>query len=336
MKKNSWWLRLQAKFSGKSALPSQAPTAPHQPHSVTLPVAPTTPVQDWRSSLSDSTQGFVQCISPVGLHRMAYHAWGDSSNPKVLLCVHGLTRRGSDFACVARALADRYYVVCPDVVGRGDSDTLTNPMLYGIPQYVSDMVTLIAHLKPQQLDWFGTSMGGLIGMVLAGMPQQPLGRLLLNDIGPSIDPAFFIRLMKYLSKPIVFETQAQALAYVNELTLTFGQHTPEQLRELNLPHIKLQGNDWGLHYDPQINAPIMASNPLQALAAEQALWKSFDAISIPTLIVRGAESDLLSRATVAKMCARNAQARSIEIPQAGHAPAFILPNHLQIAREFFQ
>jgi cobalt-zinc-cadmium efflux system protein len=285
--------------------------------------------------LSDCQHGFVQCASTSGLHRMAYIAWGDPSNSKVLLCVHGLTRRGSDFASLARAMSDRYYVVCPDVAGRGDSDFLANPMLYGVPQYVSDMVTLIAHLRPQQLDWFGTSMGGLIGMVLAGLDHQPIQRLLLNDVGPRIDPAFFIRLMQYLSKPVVFATQEQGLAYVNELTSTFGRHSPEQLLELNLPQLVYKNGVWQLHYDPNINVPIMATNPVTALAGEKALWKSFDAIKIPTLIVRGAESDLLSRATVAEMCSRNPHAKSVEIPEAGHAPAFILPNHIQIAREFF-
>jgi cobalt-zinc-cadmium efflux system protein len=197
------------------------------------------------------------------------------------------------------------------------------------------MVTLIAHLKPQKLDWFGTSMGGLIGMVLAGLNNQPIHRLLLNDVGPRIDPAFFMRLMKYLSKPVVFDTQEEGLVYVNELTTTFGRHTPEEWRELNLPQLIQKQGKWHLHYDPQINAPILASNPMTALAGEKALWNSFDAIKIPTLIVRGAESDLLSPATVAEMLSRNPHAKSVEIPQAGHAPAFILPNHIHIAREFF-
>jgi cobalt-zinc-cadmium efflux system protein len=327
--KTSWWYKVKAVLSApKSQTPT--PVVPHSSAAVVTPIVrePFTP--------RDSVTRYVQCISSAGLHRMAYSAWGDPSNPKVLLCVHGLTRRGSDFAVLARAMSDPYYVVCPDVVGRGNSDGLANPMLYGVPQYVSDMVTLIAHLKPQQLDWFGTSMGGLIGMVLAGIDQQPIRKLLLNDVGPRIDPAFFIRLMQYLSKPVVFDTQEKGLEYANLLTTTFGRHTPEQLRELNLPQIVYKDGAWRLHYDPQINAPIMATNPMTALAGEKALWQSFDAIKIPTLIVRGAESDLLAPATVAEMCQRNRNAAAIEVPEAGHAPAFILPNQLQIARDFFQ
>ena len=323
--------RLKNLFGASSAhspsRPSSVQTAPS-----TVPQNQTILTPNY---LSDCQKAYVQCASTAGLHKMAYLAWGDPSNPRVLLCVHGLTRRGSDFAELARAMSDRYYVVCPDVVGRGDSDYLANPMLYGVPQYVSDMVTLIAHLRPKQLDWFGTSMGGLIGMVLASLEHQPIQRLLLNDVGPRIDPAFFIRLMKYLSKPVVFQTQQEGLDYVNVLTSTFGRHSEEQLRELNLPQLIFKNGVWQLHYDPNISAPIMATNPVTALAGEKALWNSFDAIKIPTLIVRGAESDLLSAATLSEMCLRNPNAKSVEIPQAGHAPAFILPNHIQIAREFF-
>ena len=336
MKNTSLIKRLRGMFSSKFAggqndfsvkASAQSNTPVHVPTPALSVIQPPNP--------AGSGQGSVQCISPAGLHRMAYLTWGDPQNPNVLLCVHGLTRRGSDFAHLARAMSHRYFVVCPDVVGRGNSDFLANPMLYGVPQYVSDMVTLIAHLKPQKLDWFGTSMGGLIGMVLAGLNNQPIHRLLLNDVGPRIDPAFFMRLMKYLSKPVVFDTQEEGLVYVNELTTTFGRHTPEQWRELNLPQLIQKQGKWHLHYDPQINAPILASNPMTALAGEKALWNSFDAIKIPTLIVRGAESDLLSPSTVAEMLSRNPHAKSVEIPQAGHAPAFILPNHIHIAREFF-
>jgi cobalt-zinc-cadmium efflux system protein len=294
------------------------------------------PTQRIDKVLDQGNLHFVQCISPAGLHKMAYSTWGDPNNPRVLICVHGLTRRGSDFAVLARNLSERFYVVCPDVVGRGNSDYLSNPMLYGIPQYVSDMVTLIAHLNPKHLHWFGTSMGGLIGMVLAGLENQPIERLLLNDVGPRIDPAFFVRLMKYLGKPVTFSNQEEALQYANSLTETFGRHTPEQLRELNLPQIIHRNGVWGMHYDPQINAPIMASNPAMALAGEAALWKSYDNIKIPILIVRGQESDLLSTSTLTEMCARNPHAKSVTVPDAGHAPAFILPNQLQIAREFFE
>src|SRR5690606_23554880 len=112
----------------------------------------------------------VSCLSPAGLHRMAYWEWGDPQNDRVLLCVHGLTRTGRDFDALARRLCQEYRVVCPDVVGRGMSDWLSEPAYYIVPQYLADMVTLIARLNPRVLHWFGTSMGGMIGMTLAGLP----------------------------------------------------------------------------------------------------------------------------------------------------------------------
>ena len=287
----------------------------------------------------ESDQGvleFVQCASLAGLHRMAYRSWGDPSNPKVLLCVHGLTRRGSDFDVLAKCMSKDYRVVCPDVVGRGDSDYLSNPMLYGVPQYVSDMVTLIARLNPGELHWFGTSMGGLIGMVLAGLKNQPIERLLLNDVGPRIEVSFLGRLLTYLGKPIDFATQEEAITYANSLTVTFGRHSQEQLRALNSPQVINKDGRWVMHYDPQIAVPFAAQNPLTIAAGEQALWQSFEQIRIKTLVVRGLESDLLSASTVTQMCERNPLVSSIEVPEAGHAPAFILPSQIQIAQDFFR
>jgi cobalt-zinc-cadmium efflux system protein len=330
MKRNPWWNRFREWFQKIGGAQDTA-----QRIERLEALQPVPPPEKPRQDSSGRSIQYVQCISPAGLHQMAYSTWGDPTNPKVLLCVHGLTRRGSDFAVLAQAMSDRYFVVCPDVVGRGNSDYLKNPMLYGIPQYVSDMVTLIAHLKPKHLDWFGTSMGGLIGIILAGLENQPIERMLLNDIGPRIDPAFFIRLLQYLGNPVTFVTQEKALEYANSLTTTFGRLSPEQFRALNLPQVILKNGAYCLHYDPQINTPVMSTNPAMALAGEAALWKSYDQIKIPMLIVRGEESDLLTPATVTEMCARNPHARSVIIPEAGHAPAFVLPNQVQIAREFF-
>lgn len=325
----SLWKKWLSKITGKSA--QEASNEAKQGSDATSAANPT---QTDSEALNPAPQ-FVQCISPVGLHQMAYRTWGNPQNPRVLLCVHGLTRRGTDFFALAQAMSDEYFVVCPDIVGRGDSDFLTNPMYYGVPQYVSDIVTLIARIAPKQLDFFGTSMGGLIGMVLAGLEQQPVRRLLLNDVGPRIEFAFLTRLMSYLGKPVVFSSQAEALHYVNSLTETFGRHTQEQLRHLNLPQIIQKDQQWIMHYDPKISVPLMAQNPMTAAAGELALWKSLDSIKIKTLVARGVESDLLSPATVEEMCRRNPYVSTVEIEQAGHAPAFILPEQIAIAKKFF-
>ena len=278
---------------------------------------------------------YVTCTSSDGPHRMAYRAWGDSSNPKVLICVHGLTRRGSDFKTLAEAMSNDYYVVCPDVVGRGDSDRLKNPMLYAVPQYVADMACLIKQLDVTQVDWFGTSMGGLIGMVYASMPKSPIRRMLINDVGPRIEPEAIQRLGSYVGQSFAFANRADALQRLNEICASFGSHTPEEWEIYNGPMLVEKDGLWVMHYDPNISVPFASVNPIMAKAGEMAMWHAFKQIHIPMLIVRGGDSDLLSAKTVAEMCKVNPYIRSIEIPGVGHAPAFVKAEQIALAKEFF-
>ena len=278
---------------------------------------------------------FVQCTNGDGSHRMAYHAWGDPSNPKVLLCVHGLTRRGSDFNTLAQAMSKDYYVVCPDVVGRGDSDRLQNPMMYAVPQYVADMASLVKHLGVAHVDWFGTSMGGLIGMVYASMPNSPIRRMLINDVGPRIEPEAIKRLGSYVGQTFSFANRADALERLNAICASFGEHTPEEWEIYNGPMLIQKNGLWEMHYDPDISVPFASVNPIMAKAGEMAMWHAFKQIHIPMLIVRGGNSDLLSAKTVAEMCKVNPYARSIEIPNVGHAPAFVKNEQIALAKEFF-
>lgn len=278
---------------------------------------------------------YVQCSSGENQHRMAYHAWGNPNNPKVLICVHGLTRRGSDFKTLAQAMCKDYYVVCPDVVGRGDSDRLTNPMQYAVPQYVADMAELVKKLGVNQVDWFGTSMGGLIGMVYASTPNSPIRRMLINDVGPRIEPDAIKRLGSYVGQPFSFANRADALSRLNQICATFGEHTPQEWETYNGPMLVQRDGMWIMHYDPNISVPFASVNPMIAKAGEMAMWHAFKQIHIPMLIVRGGDSDLLSAATVAQMCKVNPYARSIEIPHVGHAPAFVKAEQIALAKEFF-
>lgn len=282
----------------------------------------------------DGETFYVDCSSGDEKHRMAYHAWGSPSNP-VLMCVHGLTRRGSDFKTLALAMCKDYYVVCPDIVGRGDSDRLRNPMLYAVPQYVSDIATLVKKLGVSQVDWFGTSMGGLIGMVYAAMPNSPIRRMLINDVGPRIEPEAIKRLGSYVGQPFSFANREDALIRLNEICASFGEHTPQEWETYNGPMLIQKEGKWIMHYDPDISVPFASVNPIMAKAGEMAMWHAFKQIHIPMLIVRGGNSDLLSAATVAEMCKVNPYARSIEIPNVGHAPAFVKPEQIALAKEFF-
>ena len=278
---------------------------------------------------------FVRCTNGDGSHRMAYHAWGNPSNPKVLLCVHGLTRRGSDFNTLAQAMSKDYYVVCPDVVGRGDSDRLHNPMMYAVPQYVADIASLVKQLGVTQVDWFGTSMGGLIGMVFASMPNSPIRRMLINDVGPRIELEAIKRLGSYVGQTFSFANRADALERLNAICASFGEHTPEEWEIYNGPMLIQKNGLWEMHYDPDISVPFASVNPIMAKAGEMAMWHAFKQIHIPMLIVRGGNSDLLSAKTVAEMCKVNPYARSIEIPNVGHAPAFVKAEQIALAKEFF-
>ena len=297
--------------------------------------------EDLRNELNSITahhQGdtfYVQCADGDSTHRMAYHAWGDPKNSKVLLCVHGLTRRGSDFKTLAEAMCEDYYVVCPDVVGRGDSDRLSNPMQYAVPQYVADIAQLVKTLGVSQVDWLGTSMGGLIGMVYAAMPNSPIRKMLINDVGPKIEADAIKRLGSYVGQPFSFASRADALDRLNAICATFGQHTPDEWETYNGPMLIERNGQWVMHYDPNIAVPFASVNPVMAKAGEMAMWHAFKQIHIPILIVRGAQSDLLSADTVAQMCKVNPYARSIEIANVGHAPAFVKKEQIALAKEFF-
>lgn len=280
-------------------------------------------------------QRYVQCASPAGLHRVAYTEWGDPANPRVLLCVHGLTRSGRDFDRLAAQFAGTYRVVCPDVVGRGLSSWLANPNFYGVPQYVADMVTLIARLNVETVDWFGTSMGGLIGLAFAGLPGTPIRKLLLNDVGPHLEPAAVQRIGDYLGKPAQFDTLREGINYAAMLARTFGPLTPDEWREINTPLLHEQNGKWVFRYDPRIAQPFAATTEEATRLGEAALWHSLTTFQGPVLVVRGEQSDLLSRETVAKMVESGQAVSSAEFAGVGHAPAFLSDDQIGLARDFF-
>ena len=276
----------------------------------------------------------VQCLGARGLRRMAYWEWGDPANERVLVCVHGLTRQGRDFDTFARAMEREYRVVCPDVVGRGESDRLTDPAGYQVPAYVADMVTLIARLDVRSVHWVGTSMGGLIGLVLAGLAESPIARLVLNDVGPTIDAAGVARIASYVGQPLTWPSEEAAADYLLTISKGFGAHTREQWLALTRPMLRREGDAFHLHYDPAIALALRAITPSAAAAGEAALWAAYDAVRCPMLILRGADSDLLSRATADEMRSRGPKARVHEIIGVGHAPTLVAPEQIAVVREF--
>jgi pimeloyl-ACP methyl ester carboxylesterase len=277
-------------------------------------------------------QKSVQCLSPAGLHDMAYVEWGDPANRKVLVCVHGLTRCGRDFDFLAQALAGEYRVVCPDVVGRGRSAWLRDKAHYAIPQYCADMVTLLARVDADTVHWVGTSMGGLIGMALAAQQDTPISRLVLNDVGPVITAASVARIGEYVGKAPRFASVEQAEIFLRFVSAPFGALTDEQWRHLTVYALR-QATDgaWEMAYDPGIAEPFRAA---MGEGKEVELWPLYEAIRCPTLLVRGANSDLLTADTARQMAERGPKARVAEIPGVGHAPVLMNADQIGIVHRF--
>jgi pimeloyl-ACP methyl ester carboxylesterase len=278
---------------------------------------------------------------------MAYWQWGDPQARRVVVCVHGLSRQGRDFDVLAQALIARsaqpLRVVCPDVVGRGRSDWLEDPMGYQLPTYVGDMVALLGQLQGQapvqDLSWFGTSMGGLIGMAVAGTSGLPLPapvrRLVLNDMGPVIQWQALQRIGTYLGNTGKFDSLEQAADAMLQVSAGFGPHTPAQWLALSQAMVRpLPEGGWTLHYDPAIAIPFRALTAEAAAQGQEALWQLYDRVEACTLLARGAESDLLSHETALAMTLRGPRARLVEFEGVGHAPTFVAPDQVETAASF--
>jgi pimeloyl-ACP methyl ester carboxylesterase len=259
-------------------------------------------------------EGSVLCMDPHGFHRMRYVEWGDPSNKRVLVCVHGLTRNGRDFDHVAQALSDMYRVVCPDIVGRGRSDWLRNGADYTYPTYCNDMTTLIASLHAEVLDWLGTSMGGIMGMIMASLPGTPVRKLVLNDAGCVIPKESLDRIGKYVGAEPHFDS-LEALELGLKLVSPFGELTDAQWRHLAI-HVAKQEDDgrWTFRYDPHI-----ADNFKQVLGRDIDLRAYWNALHGPVLLIRGETSDLLTPEVYDEM-GRRPRTERLLVPRCGHAP----------------
>jgi pimeloyl-ACP methyl ester carboxylesterase len=258
-----------------------------------------------------------------GFHTVAYTERGDPKDPRPVICVHGLTRNGRDFDVLAAALAARgRRVICPDVVGRGRSQWVADAAIYGYPQYCADMAALIARLGVEDVDWIGTSMGGLIGMFLAGAPGTPIRRLVMNDVGPFVPKAFMARLRTYVGQPVRFASVDELETHLRQIHASFGPLSDAQWRHLaeHSAHA-LRSGDYVLAYDPKIGDAIKAAPE----PADIDLWAYWQLVHVPVLVVRGAESDMLGPGIVARM--RETHPRQLVdelvVAGAGHAPALM-------------
>lgn len=272
---------------------------------------------------------FVLGLTSRGFHRVRYWEWGDPGNPRVAVCVHGLTRNGRDFDALAAALAGRYRVLCPDVAGRGDSDWIAAGD-YSFPQYCNDMTALIARSGAAEIDWVGTSMGGLIGMILAAQPKTPIRRLVLNDVGPFIPKAAQDRIAETVGDHPVFDGVDAAADHIAKVNAEFGRLTRAQWLDLARTAVRAR-EDGKLVWkrDPAIGKSFV-SQPRDDVV----LWPIWDMIRCPVLLLRGADSELLPPAVADEMTRRGPKARLVTIEGAGHAPALLSEGELRPIREF--
>jgi pimeloyl-ACP methyl ester carboxylesterase len=266
---------------------------------------------------------FFQGLSPSGFHRVRYFEWG-AWDSDVVICVHGLTRNAHDFDRLANRLAERYRVVTVDIVGRGGSDWLTDPAHYTYAQYLADMNALLARLDVERVHWIGTSMGGLIGMFLAALPDSPIASLLLNDVGPFIPKAALQRIASYLVDAR-FSSLQQLERHLRTVLAPFGPLVDEDWAHLaRHGHRVLDDGALALAYDPAIGENVKKE------IVDVNLWSFWDKVSCPTLALRGGESDLLSAETALEMEKRGPHARVVTFPGVGHAPALMTEDQIEI------
>ena len=296
-----------------------------------IPTGPTEAAGSLAAAMRESS---VLGLSAQGFHKIAYGEWGDPDRPGALVCVHGLTRNRHDFDSLSRALSADFRIACPDVVGRGGSDWLHDPAGYGYPQYLSDMNALVARLGVDGLDWLGTSMGGLIGMMLAAQPGTPVRRLIVNDVGPFIPKASLERIAGYVGQDPRFPDLAAAEAYFREVHAPFGRLSDEQWLGLTRHGVsedsaEVEGRGFRLRYDPGIARAFAEAPP-----EDVDLWGLWERITCPVLVLRGADSDLLPAEVAQEMTRRGPAATLVEFPDCGHAPALMDDDQITVVRDW--
>lgn len=270
-------------------------------------------------------------LSPHGFHHVVYFEWGEAANPRVAVCVHGLGRNARDFDVIAEALAATHRVLAVDMPGRGESDWLADANDYTFPTYLTTLTALIARSGAETVDWIGTSLGGLLGIVVAAQPKQPIARLVVNDVGPVIEPAALERIRGYFGLDPLFGSYAEIGQYIRQVSATFGPLTDAQWDHVARSNVRQRPDGrWGLAYDPGIAVPFRAA------AAPADLWGVWDAIRCPTLVLRGAQSDLLSSSTATQMAARGPMPKVVEFPDVGHAPMLMSAGQIDPVVQFLR
>ena len=298
-------------------------------------------------------------LDPHGFHRVAYNEWGSPRRDRVAVCVHGLTRNCRDFDFLAAALSHHFRVICVDVVGRGASDWLDHKEDYGFAQYLSDaasLLALVAHSKQAGrlaklvrrvqrrapfIDWIGTSMGGLIGMMLAARANSPIRRLVLNDVGPFISWQALARLKKlHTKRPERFDDLDAVQQYLRVACAEFGPLSEDQWARVVRHSVQPSEDGYELAWDPALANPARISARQDGiefgndLLLGVDLWPIWNAVRCPTLVLRGSHSAVLSSTTAKRMHKSGPRAEIVDIPGVGHAPWLMSEDQIAIIRDF--
>ncbi|MET0166171.1 MAG: alpha/beta hydrolase [Vicinamibacterales bacterium] len=275
----------------------------------------------------------VRCLSMLGFHSIAVWEWGANNNGPPVICVHGLTRQGRDFDTLARRLvSDGRRVLCPDLPGRGRSDWLDDPLHYNLLTYANDMNTVLAWAHADPVDWVGTSLGGMVGMMLAAQKNNPIRRLVLNDVGAYVPSTALQRIGRYLSGgPAHFNSLEEAEERIRETLAPFGDLNDREWRHLTEHsfHRDRKTGKWIARHDPGI-----ARTYRQWQFVSVDLWKSWRDITCPVLLLRGADSDFLLPAIVTRMRASGPPTEAVEIEGSGHVPSLTREHHLAPILEY--
>ena len=281
--------------------------------------------------------GSVQCQAPGGSHAMIYKDWGDKDNPDIVLCIHHLKRVSDDFDFLARELAGEFRVICPDIVGRGRSEKLRFSHLYLLDQYVADLQTLLQHTGVGQVSVLGTSTGAYVGMKLASINGTPVKKLILNDSGPDFTVASLQHIYPTAGQPQGFATLNEGIRHVRDYFKACGNHTEAQWHKFGTDVLSQNVDGiWKWNYDSNITDLIKSINPFIAHMLEVSMWAHYQAITCPTLVLRGAESAFLSSETAHKMTQTGPRASLVEFAGVGHFPTLLHMNQVEPVRHFLK
>ncbi len=277
-------------------------------------------------------EDWVQSIGRHGYHRIVYRDWGDPAAPETIFCVHGLTRNSRDFDPLARVLATNRRVICPDLAGRGRSDWLADPADYHLQQYNLDLTVLAARIAAKSFDWIGNSLGALIGISLAGAENSPVRRLVINDIAPEVPFAALSRVTRYMGESYCFETLDAVEAHLRQTLSPFGPMTDADWRRMARNSAVASGDGYSLAFDPEICQNFRR----YWLLVHFNLWRYWENITCPVLILRGTESDFLTKPLLDKMLRRLPHAEMIEFEGVGHTPTLNAPEQIEPVVSWFE